>query len=62
MIVRDVFENKVETKTAPPKKYLCEKNQKAINEAFSDEVKHDEKEFIKLNNLENLELYIPELT
>ena len=33
VIVRDVFKNKVETKTAPPKKYLCEK---AINEALSD--------------------------
>ena len=53
---------KLKLKLHSPKKHLCEKTQKAINEAFSDEVKHDEKESIKLNNLENLELYIPELT
>ena len=43
-----IFENKVETKTAPPKNYLCEETKKAINEAFSDLVKHDEKEPKKL--------------
>ena len=49
-------------KMHPPKKYLCEKTKKAINEALSDYVKHDEKESKKLDNLENLEHYIPELT